>query len=135
MTLIEITVVVAVIALIAAIGTPALLRRLDRSRVRHAAGELTSVLALARATAIARETYVSVIFDTADSAVYLTAGRDTLVARAIGAVYGVSIASNRDSATYGPSGLGFGAANQSIVLRRGDVVDTIVISRLGRVRD
>jgi type IV fimbrial biogenesis protein FimT len=135
MTLIEVTVVVAIIALIAGIGAPAVLRRLDRTRVRHATAEVVSVLALARATALAREMYVSVIFDAADSAVYLTDGRDTLVARAVGAIYGVAVASNRDSATYGPSGLGYGASNQSIVLRRGDVADTIVISRLGRVRD
>jgi hypothetical protein len=30
--------------------------------------------------------------------------------------------------------LGFGAANQSILVERGAAVDTVVISRLGRVR-
>ena len=49
----EVTVVVVLIVLIGAIGTPALLRRLDRSRVRHAASEIVSALALARTTAVA----------------------------------------------------------------------------------
>lgn len=134
LTLIEVTVVVAIIALIGAIGTPALLRRLDRSKVRHATSEIVSALALARTTAVAQEARVSVIFDSTRSAIVVTVGEDTLVARNLGDVYGVHLRSNRDSTVYGPTGLGYGAANQSVIIRRGSAVDTVVISRLGRVR-
>jgi len=130
----EITVVVAMIVLIGAIGTPALLRRLDRSKVRHAASEIVSALALARTTAIARETRVAVIFDSARSAIIVAAGEDTLIARMVGDAYGVQLRSNRDSTVYGQAGLGYGAANQSVIISRGSAVDTVVISRLGRVR-
>ena len=130
----EVAVVLAIIAVVGAIATPALLRRLDRTRVRHAAGEIVSGLALARTTAVARETYVSVRFDSARSAMIIVAGSDTLLARLLGEIHGVRVRSNRDSTVYGPTGLGHGAANQSVVLRRGDAEDTVVISRLGRVR-
>ncbi len=134
LTLLELAVVIAIIALVAAIGTPALLRRLDRSRVRHAVSEITSALALARATAVARMTHVTVVFDSVRSTVIVAAGADTLVVRALGDIHGVELRSNRDSTVYGPTGLGYGAANQSIVVRRGVAEDTVIISRLGRVR-
>jgi hypothetical protein len=35
---------------------------------------------------------------------------------------------------YDPRGLGFGAANLSLVLSRGDAADTLTVSRLGRVK-
>ena len=134
LTLLELAVVIAIIALAAAIGAPALVRRLDRSRVRHATSEIVSALALARTTAIAREAHVAVFFDAARSTVVVALGGDTLVARALGDIHGVRLMSNRDSTVYGPTGLGYGAANQSIVVQRGSAVDTVVISRLGRVR-
>ena len=133
-TLLEVIVVVVIIALICAIGTPVLLRRLDRTRVRHASSEIVSALGLARTTAVAREAHVSVIFDAAATAITVAAGADTLLRRSLGDVYGVALRSNRDSATYGPTGLGYGAANQSIVITRGSAADTVVVSRLGRVR-
>ncbi len=134
MTLLEVTVVLFVIALISAIGTPALLRRLDRARVRHATNEVISALALARTTAVAREAYVAVLFDASRAAVTVAERSDTLLDRHLGDIYGVDLRSNRDSTTYAPTGLGFGAANQSVVIGRGAVADTVIISRLGRVR-
>ena len=133
-TLLEITVVIALIALIGAIATPALLRRLDRGKVRHARTEIVTALSLARSTAVAREAAVSVTFDSARAALTITIAGDTLVDRPLGAIYGIELRSNRDSLAYGPTGLGYGAANQSVVISRGTASDTVVISRLGRVR-
>ena len=133
-TLLEVTAVVLLIALISAIATPVILRRLDRSKVRHASSEIVAALGLARTTAVAREGYVSVLVDAARGSITVASGSDTLLTRPIGDIYGVALRSNRDSSTYGPTGLGFGAANQSILVERGGAVDTVVISRLGRVR-
>ena len=134
-TLVELVLVAALVGILWAIGMPALLRHLDRTRVRHAASEITSTLALARTTAVAREAYVTTIFDSTRSSVFVVInGTDTLVTRELRILYDVEIRSNRDSMVYGPSGLGFGAANQSVTLQRGSAADTVVISRLGRVR-
>jgi len=35
---------------------------------------------------------------------------------------------------YAPNGLGYGASNLTLVLRRGERAETLVVSRLGRVR-
>jgi prepilin-type N-terminal cleavage/methylation domain-containing protein len=134
LTLLEIAVVIAIIALITAIATPALLRRLDRTKVRHATADIIMALGVARSTAVAREAPVAVTFDSLRSAVTVTVAGDTILDRMLGAVYGVDLRSNRDSLAYGPTGLGHGAANQSVVVARGAARDTVVISRLGRVR-
>ena len=44
-----------------------------------------------------------------------------------------TIAVTRDSITYAPTGLGYGAANTRIIVARGRWADTITTSRLGRV--
>jgi hypothetical protein len=57
-----------------------------------------------------------------------------LHSRAIGFAHGVRLGGTRDSLTYDPRGLGRGAANLSIVVRRGTIAETVFVSRLGRVR-
>jgi hypothetical protein len=52
----------------------------------------------------------------------------------VGALYGVRLEPSRDSMAYAPSGLGWGGANLRVVVRRGAAADTVVVSRLGRVR-
>ena len=133
-TLIELTVVLVVIGVLCAIGFPGILRFLDRSHVRHATNEMVTALALARTTAVVRGAHVTIRFDAARGSIAVIAGGDTILTRDLGAIHGISIRSNRDSTVYGPTGLGYGAANQTIVVQRGSASDSIVISRLGRVR-
>jgi len=133
-TLIELVVVLAIVGVLCAIGIPHLLRFLDRSRVRHATNEIVTTLALARSTALVRQVNVATLFDPVRSSVTVTIGLDTLLARNLGAVHGVTVRSNRDSTVYGPTGLGYGAANQTVIVRRGSAADSVVVSRLGRVR-
>jgi Tfp pilus assembly protein FimT len=133
-TVIELTVVVFVVGILCVIGIPALLRQLDRTRVRNATNEIVSALSIARTTAILRGHQVAVSFDSAEARVSVTAGTDTILMRPVGEVYGVTLKSNRDSTAYSATGLGYGAANQTVVVSRGGVADTVIISRLGRVR-
>ena len=133
-SLIELVVVLAAIGVLCAIGASRLLRHLDRTHVRHATDEIVAMLATARTTAVAREIHVTARFEAARSVVTVIAGADTIAMRAIGDLHGVRLRSNRDSTVYGPTGLGYGAANQTLVLERGRAIDSIVISRLGRVR-
>ncbi len=133
-TLAELAVVLVVIGVLCAISVPWALRRIDGAHVRGARAEIVAALASARSTAVATGRHVAVRFDSTESVVLVTVGDDTLLARRLGALHGVTIASNRDSLAYAPTGLGYGAANQTVVLRRGDATDTVVIARLGRVR-
>ena len=133
-SLIELVVVLAVIGVLCGMAAARFLRHIDRTHVRHAGDEIVATLASARTTAVARQAHVTTRFDAARSVVVVTAGADTIAARAIGDVHGVRLRSNRDSTVYGPAGLGYGAANQTVILERGRAIDSIVISRLGRVR-
>ena len=53
---------------------------------------------------------------------------------ALGHAHGVTLASSRDSLAFDVRGLGYGAANLTLVARRGRAAETLVVSRLGRVR-
>ena len=133
-TLIELVVVAVIIGALCAIAVPRLLRYIDRTHVRHATNEVVATLALARSAALARGEHVTTRFDSASAVVTVTAGADTIALRALGDLHGVRIRSNRDSTAYGPAGLGYGAANQTVIVERGRASDSVVISRLGRVR-
>ena len=62
------------------------------------------------------------------------AGDDTLRRREIGRVHDVRLSATRARMSYAATGMGYGAANLSVVVRRNDSVDTVFVSRLGRVR-
>jgi Tfp pilus assembly protein FimT len=96
--------------------------------------EIESMFSLARHTAIARGSQVTLSIDAPRGTLSLTAGAELLRTREVAAAHGVTLSCNRSSITYSPIGVGYGAANFSLVASRGRVVDTVVVSRLGRVR-
>jgi prepilin-type N-terminal cleavage/methylation domain-containing protein len=133
-TLLELTVVLSLAGLLLAVTAPrfALLR--NAWAVRSALTDLAASFSLARQTAIARRTPVAVVMDTARGVVQVrTAGRQ-LRRSDLRVSYGVALAANRDSAVYDPRGLGFGLSNLTVTVRRGALVDTLTMSRLGRIR-
>jgi hypothetical protein len=77
---------------------------------------------------------VSVVLDTAGGTLELRARGQPVFRRSLRTTYGVTLGSNRDSAVYDPRGLGYGLSNLSVTVRRGAVVDTVTMSRMGRVR-
>jgi len=117
-----------------AVAVPRISALRDRSAVRAAIGELGASFSMARGAAISRRAATAVILDTAAGAVEVRSGGRMLGRRALRAAYGVALASNRDSAVYDPRGLGYGVTNLTVVVRRGTIVDTLTMSRLGRVR-
>lgn len=133
-TLAEVAVVLAVMGVLLALAAPRIAGSADRAAVGAAAGELTSLFATARRTAIHRRVPVAVEIDTMRGAVRVVAGGALLLRRDIAGAYGARLSANRDSMAYDPRGLGIGAANLSVIIRRGAAVDTVVVSRLGRVR-
>src|SRR5256885_3449097 len=126
--------VLGVVAILSAIAMPTATKLLDRIQVRAAVTEIESVFGAARHIAIARGEQSTVQIDTSAKSMFVTVEGDTVRRAQVGAEHGVSLMSNRASTVYSATGLGYGAANLSIVVRRGSAFDTIVVSRLGRVR-
>jgi len=132
-TLVELSLVIAVAGLLTTITVPRLRTATERLAVRGAAQDVRLAFAVARDQAVRRGDYVSVVTDALTGRVTVRANGDTLFARGV-ARRGVTLSASRDSITFAPTGLGWGAANTTIVLRRGGFVDSVVVSRLGRVR-
>jgi len=129
------TMLVTVLAGIAMeIVVPRGIRALDCIVVQPAAGDGRATLATARALAIAGATVVTVDVDSATGTLRVRRGPEILLTRGVGHAHGVRLTRTRDSLSYSPRGLGRGAANLSIVVRRGDAAETVFVSRLGRVR-
>lgn len=133
-TIVETAFVVALSSALAAIAFPRAWSFIDRVEVRGAVSEIESMFSLARHTAIAHGALVSIDIDAARSTVSIRSGSDLIRTREVGLAHGVTLAANRASVSYSPIGVGYGAANLSLVISRGRTVDTVVVSRLGRVR-
>lgn len=126
--------ILAIVALIATLLLPSLARVYDGVQVRGAARDVMMIFFSARARAIDDARMTSVSLDATTGRVLLVARGETLLVRPVGVVHGVRIATSRPTATYFPDGLGRGGANLSIVLTRGAVAETVLVSREGRVK-
>lgn len=133
-TLIEVSVTIGILGLVAGLAFPRFGAYRDRVAVDAASSSMLSLLATARHAALRRATLTAVHLDTSAAIVLVKAGADTIERRPLHEVHGVRMSTTRDSIAYAPSGLGYGAANTQIILRRGAAADTIAVSRLGRAR-
>jgi Tfp pilus assembly protein FimT len=133
-TLVELVAICTILGLISAAALHGLIRHLERIAVRNAITAAGAALARARDEALARHAIVTVSIDT-DQALLILRTRDERLARyALGESYGVSLITTRDSIAFDTRGLGYGAANLTLIARRGVAADTLVVSRLGRTR-
>jgi Tfp pilus assembly major pilin PilA len=133
-TVLELVVVLGIAAIVLAIALPRTQRTLDRLSVHAAASDVAATLAAARTIALAGAAAVGVDVDSARGVLRVRRGVDVLLSRGIGHAHGVTLRHTRDSLAFDAHGLGRGAANLSIVIRRGAAVETVFVSRLGRVR-
>jgi type II secretory pathway pseudopilin PulG len=133
-TLVEMCVVVAVMAALFAIALPRLRAVNDRIAARGAIQESSALFSLARRSAITRRAPVAVVIDTAGGWIGVRIGPSILAEQSLRTRYGVRVTASRDSMAYDPRGLGYGAANLSLVARRGQAAETLLVSRLGRTR-
>ena len=113
---------------------PPAAKLLDSIHVRGAVTDIASLFSSARHIAIARSAQSTVEIDTAARTIYVTVGIDTVRKREVGSEHGVQLSSTRAHMSYSATGIGYGAANLSVVVRRSAAVDTVFVSRLGRVR-
>ena len=134
LTLPEITLTLALVALLAAIATPRLIGATAGLHVRAAVADLVNALILTRETALSRGAAASFVIDGARGEITVTCAGDTIARRAIAALHGVTLVASGDSVRYAPDGLATGVSNTTLLVARGPRVDSVVVSRLGRVR-
>lgn len=128
-------VLVMTLAGLASVGVvSALSHHLDRLAARHAIAEAAGALSRARDEALARRAVVRVRIDTAQRTLTVRSGSERIARHALGHAHGVTLSTTRDSIAFDVRGLGHGAANLTLIARRGRAADTLVVSRLGRVR-
>jgi type II secretory pathway pseudopilin PulG len=133
-TIIDVTVTLCILSVLSAIAMPWAGKLLDRVHVRGAVVEIESVFSSARHIAIARSAQATVEIDTVARAIYVSVGKDTLRELQIGADHDVRFSATRARMSYSATGMGYGAANLSVVVRRSSAADTVFVSRLGRLR-
>jgi prepilin-type N-terminal cleavage/methylation domain-containing protein len=133
-TLLELAIVLALVGLLMAIAVPRFAAMRDGASVRAAMANLGADFSLARQSAITRRTTVAVVLDTSSGTVEVRSASRTLAQHALRAMYGIVLGSNRDSAVYDSRGLGYGVSNLTVTVHRGSFVDTLTMSRMGRVR-
>jgi Tfp pilus assembly protein FimT len=131
--LIELVLTLALLAIVAAVAVPSVRTIMDRMSVRAAKQDVVLALWAARTAAGARGDYASFVVDVAAGRLRVICAGDTVFTRDLAARRGVTVTATRDSITYAPTGMGYGAANTTIALFRGTRADTVTTSRLGRV--
>ncbi len=135
-SLVELTVVLAIMGVVTLVTLPRLRGLLDWIAVDAAARDVTTALAVARYAAV---------MQTATSRLVIAA--DTLrIDRARGDMWeavqrwpgplqrGVGLEVSNPVVTFDPIGVGWGVSNTTVLLRRGSQTETITVSRLGRVK-
>lgn len=134
LTLAELCLVITIIGLTTLIASRQLVLYIDRSAARAAVAEAATVVVRARDEAVAQHAMTSVWVDTLTAALELRTRGARVSRAALGHAHGVTLSTNRDSLAFDVRGLGYGAANLTMVARRGSAAETLVVSRLGRVR-
>ena len=133
-TIPELLIVITIAGIVMGIAIPKAKASLDRVSVRAAANDVRATLAYARMLAMAGGLPVAVDVDSATGTLRVRRGAERILERGIGFAHGVQLGRTRDSLTYDPRGFGHGAANLSVLVRRGISAETVFVSRLGRVR-
>lgn len=133
-TLIELLIALIATAVIIAISVPTMARQLDRIAVQRAMNELSGFYHSARLAAVVRGQQIRLSFG-ADSLVASYVGLDSAFLTVPGpARLRVSFSTSRPEILLQANGLGWGAANTKIVVRRGGAADSMSTSILGRLR-
>ena len=134
-TLVELLVVVTIVSLGLALLAPRWGGHRDRLAVHRATAEVASFYHAARFSAILRARQVRVEFATAGlRAVYEGATDSAFLLQPGPGRHGVTLTASRETIRISPNGVGYGAANTRLVLRRGAAADTLTTSRLGRLK-
>ena len=133
-TLAELLLVLVILGVLLGLAVSRLGMAADRAAVRSAIADAAAVFHSARSAAIYRRTPVAVLVDSVHGTLATRADTELLARRDLWQGYRVRLTTTRDSMAFDARGLGIGAANLSLVARRGRFADTLFVSRLGRLR-
>jgi prepilin-type N-terminal cleavage/methylation domain-containing protein len=132
----ELLVVLGIIAVVTLLAIPRFGDILDWVAADGAAHDVTTALAVARGAAITQSTLARL--DIGPDSLRIDIRQDGAwdpYRRYPGPMSrGVQLEVSNPEVIFGPSGLGWGTANSTITLRRGDRVETVTTSRVGRVK-
>lgn len=130
-TLLEVLIVCALISIAAGIAVPRIRWFADALAVDAAAREVTSLFAFGRLVAL-RDRGAEIAIDS--MSLRLTSHGRLVRDRRLSADHGVRVRTTVSLVRYAATGIGLGLSNGTLYITRGAAADTIVISRLGRVR-
>ena len=133
---VELVVALVVVGLVAAFGLPRLRTTLDRIAVDAAAVDITTAVAVTRAEAVMRATRARLVIsaDTLGIDIDGPAGWEPFARWPGPRDRGVELAVSNPELVFAPTGIGWGASNTTVVLRRSDQVEKVTMSRTGRVK-
>ena len=135
-TIAELAVTIAIVAVIVVIGLPRLGRTLDWVAADAAARDISTALAVARATAAMQGVRTRVVI--AVDSLRLDRWEPPLWAagrRWPGpASHGVTLEVSNPEVVFGPLGLAWGVSNTRVTLRRGTTIEVLTVSSVGRVK-
>ncbi len=134
-TLMELVVVLVIVGTLSALAFPRAAGWLDWIAVDRATGEVASFYTTARFAAIYRSQRVRLELREDSLRAVFEGVTDSVFLRWPGPVrHGVRLTASRTVIRILPNGLGFGAANTKLVLRRGVAAESLTTSRLGRLK-
>ncbi len=135
-TLVELVIVIVILAALAGVGLPRVRAALDYAAADAAAREITTALAVARQSAIRQGVRARLVIgaDSLRAELWDGARWQPAVRWPGPAAHRVSVQVSNPVVTYAPNGVGWGAANTTVILRRGSQIETITTSRVGRVK-
>ena len=131
----ELIVVLALVGAMSALAFPRAAQWLDWIAVDRATSEVASFYQTARYAAIYRSQRVRLEVREDSLRAVFEGVNDSLFLRWPGpAQHGVRLTASRSVIRIQPNGLGLGAANTKLVLRRGAVAESLTTSRAGRLK-
>ncbi len=133
-TLLDVVLTMAIIGLLSAISAPRASAFLDSIAVQGASSDAFAVFSSARNAAVNGAAQATVEIDTLRVTMTARLKTDTILKHELGRVHNVKLSTSRPSITFSASGMGYGAGNLTLVIKRGRAVDSLFVSRLGRVR-
>jgi prepilin-type N-terminal cleavage/methylation domain-containing protein len=133
-TVLELLIAMMLAGIVMAIAVPRAQHQLDRVVVQSARSDVQSTLSYARSLALAARARVVVSIDSTTGTIRVRHMGMDAISRGVSHAHGVRLTSTRDSLVYDAHGIGHGAANLSVVVRKRAAAETVFVSRLGRVR-